>query len=448
MNRLKPYEEYKESNLKWLGNIPAHWKLERGKVLFKKENRNVRVDDGIITCFRDGTVTLRKKRRTSGFTESIKEIGYQGIRKGDLVIHVMDAFAGAIGVSDSDGKGSPVYSVCTPKKDLNNYYYAHIIREMAKRGYIQSLYRGIRERSSDFRFETFANQVLPIPPKEEQDQIVKYLDSKLLKIKRFIKAKKKHIELLREQIEYHLYFDNTSYNSTISFWNTAFPKEWEMIKANRVFKEVKIKDCPEKELLAVTQDRGVVYKKDCEQNYVSPSENLNGLKLVRKNDYVISLRSFQGGIEFSNVEGIVSPAYNVFCLRKEFDKEDLRVYYKYLFKTKAFISLLNTMVSGIRDGKNISYTDFSQILVPLPPKRHLEKIIKLAKQYEVYKNQFENELPLLYEYRTSLISDVVTGKVDVRNIEIQDVDEQLKEGFEDTDDEIIDEEDGEIGEEV
>lgn len=197
--KIKPYEEYKETGLPWLDKVPKQWEIKRAKAVYKKESRAVSDTDGVITCFRDGVVTLRKNRRISGFTESIKEIGYQGVRKGDLVIHVMDAFAGAIGVSDSDGKSTPVYSVCNPKVDLNNYYYAHIVREMAKTGFIQSLYRGIRERSSDFRFETFANQYLPIPPKKEQDQIVRYLDTELSKINKFIKSKKKQIQLLKEQ---------------------------------------------------------------------------------------------------------------------------------------------------------------------------------------------------------------------------------------------------------
>ena len=157
-NGLRPYELRHVNDISWIGSIPAHWDVQRGKAVYKKLNRPTRVNDEVVTCFRDGVVTLRKNRRTTGFTESIKEIGYQGIRKGDLVIHVMDAFAGAIGVSDSDGKGTPVYSVCESKADLNNYYYAYVIREMAKTSFIQSLYRGIRERSSDFRFEVFANQ--------------------------------------------------------------------------------------------------------------------------------------------------------------------------------------------------------------------------------------------------------------------------------------------------
>jgi len=118
----------------WITSMPDHWEVHRAKNLFIKQNRDIRDKDDVVTCFRDGMVTLRKNRRTTGFTESTQWSGYQGIRKGDLVIHVMDAFAGAIGVSDSDGKSTPVYNVCTPKIELNNYYYAYLLREWRGQG--------------------------------------------------------------------------------------------------------------------------------------------------------------------------------------------------------------------------------------------------------------------------------------------------------------------------
>ncbi len=195
---LDPRAPMKDSGVPWIGEMPEHWPLERGKNLYEKMQRSVRAEDEVVTCFRDGTVTLRKNRRTTGFTESLKEIGYQGIKKGDLVIHVMDAFAGSVGVSDSDGKGTPVYSVCQAKADINNYYFAFLLREMARTGYIQSLYRGIRERSSDFRFEVFAAQFYPVPPLAEQDQIVAYLDARTAKIDAAVGAKERQIEKLRE----------------------------------------------------------------------------------------------------------------------------------------------------------------------------------------------------------------------------------------------------------
>ena len=121
---LRPYPEMKDSGVQWLGEVPQHWRTERAKSLFRKMERPV--DDGaeVVTCFRDGTVTLRKNRRTDGFTESLKEIGYQGVRRGDLIIHAMDAFAGAVGVSNADGKSTSVYAVCTPRNEaLNTYFY-------------------------------------------------------------------------------------------------------------------------------------------------------------------------------------------------------------------------------------------------------------------------------------------------------------------------------------
>ena len=170
-----------------------------GKWLFHKMDRPVREADEVITCFRDGVVTLRKNRRVSGFTESLQEIGYQGIRRGDLVIHGMDAFAGAIGVADSDGKGTSVYSVCKPGPTAMAKYYAHALREMARSHWIQALTRGIRERSTDFRFQNFGSQNLPCPPLSEQATIVRFLGHANRRIRRYIGVKQKLIALLEEQ---------------------------------------------------------------------------------------------------------------------------------------------------------------------------------------------------------------------------------------------------------
>ena len=232
------------TKIPWLGKMPIHWEIMRAKYMFRKESRAVSDSDEVVTCFRDGIVTLRKNRRTTGFTESIQEFGYQAIRKGDLVIHVMDAFAGAVGVSDSDGKGTPVYNVCTAKGDFNNYYYAHVIREMAKTGFIQSLYRGIRQRSSDFRFEIFAAQYMPEPPRSEQDQIVRYLDWQVSRTNKLISALKKQIALLKEQKQVIINEAVTrgldpsvpKKDSGVE-WIGEIPSHWALIRNKNILKE-------------------------------------------------------------------------------------------------------------------------------------------------------------------------------------------------------------------
>lgn len=195
---LNPDAKMKDSGISWIEDIPEHWETRRAKFMFKKNKRERRPEDEVITCFRDGQVTFRKNRRLTGFTESEKYDGYQGIRKGDLVIHQMDAFAGSIGVSDSDGMGTSVYHCCTPTGDYNVYYYAYLIRQMALSGFIQSLYKGIRERSSDFSFPVFGNQYLIIPPSNEQQAIVAYIEEKCEKIDKLASELQSEIDYLKE----------------------------------------------------------------------------------------------------------------------------------------------------------------------------------------------------------------------------------------------------------
>lgn len=196
---LNPDVKMKATNIAWLPEVPKHWEVLRAKHMFNKEQRPIENGDEIVTCFRDGEVTLRKNRRTTGFTEATDYSHYQHICKGDLVIHQMDAFAGSAGVSDSDGMGTPVLSVCTPKSEnILNEYYAHIVRLMGKSGFILSLYRGIRERSSDFRFDTFAKLWLPLPPLSEQRAIVSYITERTAKIDKLVENVNKEIEALKE----------------------------------------------------------------------------------------------------------------------------------------------------------------------------------------------------------------------------------------------------------
>lgn len=197
---LNPDVPLKPSGIPWIEVIPEHWDIKRGKSLFQEVYRDVRPEDGTVTCFRDGEVTLRTNRRTTGFTESEKEIGYHGVRVGDLVIHQMDAFAGSIGISDSDGKCSPICIVCRPlyEDEVNLRYYCQLLRVMAHSGFIQSLAKGIRERTTDFRYKTFVTLNFPIPPYIEQQQIAAYLDEKCDKIDAIIEKIGTQIERLKE----------------------------------------------------------------------------------------------------------------------------------------------------------------------------------------------------------------------------------------------------------
>ena len=193
---LNPNAEMKDSGIQWIGDMPAHWDVIRGKYILRYMQKPVREDDGVITCFRDGEVTLRSNRREDGFTMSDKEIGYQGIDVGDLVVHGMDGFAGAIGISDSRGKASPVLNVLDT--DQCKRYIMYYLRSMAYSDVFLALATGIRVRSCDLRWNKLAELSYPIPPLDEQSAIVKHIDSVLSKADAVITDKKAQLATLDE----------------------------------------------------------------------------------------------------------------------------------------------------------------------------------------------------------------------------------------------------------
>ena len=193
---LNPDAEMKDSGIQWIGDMPAHWGVIRGKYILRYMQKPVRENDGVITCFRDGEVTLRSNRREDGFTMSDKEIGYQGIDVGDLVVHGMDGFAGAIGISDSRGKASPVLNVLDT--DQCKRYIMYYLRSMAYSDVFLALATGIRVRSCDLRWNKLAELSYPVPPLDEQNAIVKHIDSVLSKADAVIADKKAQLATLDE----------------------------------------------------------------------------------------------------------------------------------------------------------------------------------------------------------------------------------------------------------
>ena len=178
----------KNSGIEWIGTCPLNWTVCRIKNVIFPQEKEVLPDDEIITCFRDGEVTLRKNRREDGFTVSFTEHGYHGVDKGDLVIHGMDAFAGAIGCSDSRGKTTPVVHTC--KTAGNNRFFMYFLRSMAYGNILMDLSNGVRIRSSDFRnFAKLGVFGAVMPPLEEQNEIVDYIDGIVIQMDRLIQKK-------------------------------------------------------------------------------------------------------------------------------------------------------------------------------------------------------------------------------------------------------------------
>jgi type I restriction enzyme S subunit len=452
---IKPYAEYKESGLRWLGRMPGHWASERAKWLFTKMDRPVREEDEVVTCFRDGMVTLRKNRRLRGFTEATAFSGYQGIRKGDLVIHGMDAFAGAIGVSDSDGKGTPVYNVCQPRLGVNARYYAHLVREMSQSQWILALAKGIRERSTDFRFEMFGNQRVPLPPPDEQAAIVRFLDWANGRLERAIRAKRKVIALLNEQKQAIIHRAVTrGLDSSVPLkpsgipWLGDIPQHWRIVRNMALFAhrvEPGLADLP---VLQVSLRSGITAEELDQfgrpKRLIADSRKY---KRIYNGDVAYNtMRMWQGAVGVSPSDGLVSPAYVVLRPRAGTCSK----FYDFVFHTDIYKQQVNRQSTGIVSDRNRLYWDsFKQMPNVAMSRSEQEAIVAFIRSETIELNnassRLEREIELMREYRTRLVADVVTGKLDVRKAAARLPDEALLDTVEDDADlddeaEIADEE--------
>lgn len=443
---MSRYENYTLSPVPWIKQMPGHWGLVRGKNLYQKMQRPTSDTDEVVTCFRDGTVTLRKNRRTTGFTESLKEIGYQGIRKGDLVIHVMDAFAGSIGVSDSDGKGTPVYSVCQAKGNSNNQYYALLLREMARSGYIQSLYRGIRERSSDFRFEVFAAQFYPVPPREEQDQIVRFLDWKVSGINKLIRIRKRRIEELeaikRSSIGYLVMGQAQSIpqRGTAVSWVKTIPAHWNEKSLIQVAEEQQIKNAGMVEDNLLSLSYGKIINKDIKTTDGLLPSSFEGYQIVHDGNIILRLTDLQNDHKSLRTglvtqTGIITSAYTCLNVRHNILPEYLQLQLHVADLCKVFYG----MGGGVR--QSIGFKEIRKLVIAIPPVEEQQHILDSVHSIEKPINcAIQNSRDIiagLEDLKMRLISDTVTGKIDVRGIEIPEYE------FVDEDADADNEDDGE-----
>jgi type I restriction enzyme S subunit len=166
----------------------------------RKLDRLAPEDSGVVTAFRDGQVTLRSRRREDGFTLSDQEVGYQGVEPGDLVIHGLDAFAGAMGVSDSSGRCTPVYHVCGALHDADLRYVAYALRAEAKAGFLELQAGNVRQRAVDFRnWQTLAAIEVPLPPAYRQRAIADFLGLRLDELDRSVDRARKLDTLIDER---------------------------------------------------------------------------------------------------------------------------------------------------------------------------------------------------------------------------------------------------------
>ena len=415
--------KYKDSGIPWMPSIPDTWEVQRGKNILVLNKRPVRESDEVVTCFRDGEVILRSERRTDGFTMSDKEIGYQGINKGDIVIHGMDGFAGSMGVSKSTGKGSPVLVVCSPKYDAVPQFIIYYLRTLAMTNVFVALSTGIRERSCDLRWNKIAELQFVLPSAIEQQRIADFLDRKCAEIDELAALQETMIAELKrykqsvitEAVTKGLDPDVPMKDSGVE-WIGEIPEAWEVNLLGSLFTEHKLKNDNLAETNLLSLSYGKIIRKNIDSVGGLLPMSYEGYNIIDRNDIVLRMTDLQNDHKslrtgLCKERGIITSAYITIRLRAKQNSE----YLHYLLHSYDINKVFYGMGDGVRQG--INFADIKSLLLLCPPLTEQRAIAdyldrKCAEIDELIAIK-QQKIEALKEYKKSVIFEYVTGKKEV-----------------------------------
>lgn len=318
------------------------------------------------------------------------------VQKGDLLMALYGANSGDSAVSQMDGAINQAILCIRPHNVLVSFLCPFL--ELNKAMYIAKYLQGGQGNLSG---EIVLNYKIPVPPLAEQKKIAEVLGV-------WDKAIEKQSQLIEQLTlrKHGLMQQLLTGKKRIP----GFSGEWRKEKAGSIFENSSVRSNKSEPLLSATQEYGVVPRDMLETRVTMPSGNLSSFKRVDIGDFVISLRSFEGGIEYSKYSGIVSPAYTV--LKKKHNVND--IFYKAYFKSHEFIQRLAIAVIGIRDGKQISYSDFCYIRIPLPSIEEQTAIAQVLTAADHEIELAQQKLELLRQQKRGLMQQLLTGKKRVK----------------------------------
>ena len=422
---MKRYDSYKPSGVSWIPEVPSHWELKQLRAYLKLISYKGHGNKQLLSVTREQGVIIRnvdsKVENHNYIPDDLS--GYKLIRPGQFAVNKMKSWQGSYGVSKYEGIVSPAYYVC----DLNfpcKEFFSMAIRSKAYIPFFSQMSKGIRVDQWDLSTIALKSIYFAEPPLDEQEAIVSFLYSKTSKIDSYVAERERELDALEELrqaevarvVTQGLNPDVPMRDSGIT-WLGKIPAHWEIRKMKFSFKERSEKNHPDELKLSATQSHGVIPQtmyEDKGNHVVDVNKNFEGLKLVKVGDFVIHLRSFQGGLAFAHYQGIISAAYTILTpIEPEFAQ-----FYKFLFTSHPYIQLLKTCVTGIREGQNIDYGVLGNQFIPIPPLEEQRAIVDYinskTSKIDGLIADLSAQIEKLKEYKQRLIADVVTGQIDVR----------------------------------
>lgn len=457
---LKPYNEYKPIPELWITKIPESWSYRKIKFLFNERSEKGYPNEVLLVASQNMGV-VPKDVYGNRTVEAQKNLHLLKLVKvGDFVISLR-SFQGGIEYAYYQGIISPAYTVMEPKEEINPGYFRHLAKSRLFIELLQMCVTGIRE-GQNIDYSKLKNHLIPVPPKEEQNQIVRFLDWKLSKINKLIRAKKKQIALLNEQRQVIIHNavtkgvdPNVMMKDSGIEWISKIPTSWKKDKITRLFNIIGSGTTPSSGNSIYYENpttpwinSGDLYSDTMYLSNTNKSvsqraiDDYSVLKIYPSNTIVIAMYGASiGNLAITEIPACCNQAC---CCLSEIDQRlDIKYAYYLLKACKSF------WIEKSKGGgqPNISQDIIKQTWLPLPPKTEQIKISQFLSYYESHFHRaietIKHEIILIQEFRTRLISDVVTGKVDVRDIEIPEYEGDSDETIDDEiDDNIVLEEEG------
>jgi type I restriction enzyme S subunit len=419
------YDSYKDSGVEWIGDVPDQWLVEPGRqCLYENRDKNTGMKESTVLSLSYGRVIVKDEDKLTGLVPESFET-YQVVQPGDIIIRGTDLqndmTSLRTGLAKDKGIITSAYINLRPKAEINPVFLHYLLHSYDVKKVFYALGSGLRQNLS---YDDFKYLRLPIPSPTEQRVIAAFLDEKCAKVDEAVRIKEEQIALLRERrqilvqqaVTRGLNPDAPLQDSGID-WIGQIPAHWEVRRSKYVFtqrKELARKDDIQ---LSATQSYGVIPQDKFEElvgrRVVKIQTNLEKRKHVEIDDFVISMRSFQGGLERAFATGCIRSSYVILQPLEPLSAD----FFGYLLKSPRYIKALQATGSFIRDGQDLNFDNFSKVDLFLPP---MDEQVAIAAHIKVGCEKIdigiatkEQQIVALREYRTSLIDATVTGKIKV-----------------------------------
>lgn len=420
------YAEYKKSLYPFDRMIPSHWEETYLSRAYSLKSITGHTDEDLLSVFLDkGVINYNESNKKQVHKPSEDMSKYQLVEPGDFVMNNQQAWRGSVGVSKYRGIISPAYYIWAPRNDYNPKYMNFMLRDKDIVDQFVLASKGVGSIQRQIYVPYMKTTVLAIPPHEEQDQIVRYLDWQLSKINKLIHGYQKEIKLLEERkkslIAYMVTHDRHSDKRKTSeiYWLKDIPENWRVTRLKHILQKQERAVPKNAELLICSNHGYVTPRGDNKLGLVAENDEI--YQGVKKGDLLIhGMDTWHGAIAISEYDGMCTPVVHV-CTSTESTR-----FICYYLRMMAFTKVFKAISNGVRQNTSDfrSWDKAGSLYIALPSLEEQEIIADIidARISDMDKGieKLKKQIDVMHEYRTRLISDVVTGQMDVRGIEIPD----------------------------